>query len=226
MKAWVLTMALCSAALPAWAEGVARQITVMGEGIVHTVPDIAVISVGVTQQDKDAATAMARASQAAGAVLAKLRDLGIEPRDLQTSQIDLSPVYTHRQNEEPSIDAYRASLELTVRVRDLPALGGILGAVVQDGANRFSGLHFSVSDRQAAEDAARAAAVADALRKAGLLAQAAGVKLGPVVSIQENGGGGGVPMMRMAADMAPSPVPVAEGEVALQQSVTLVIELQ
>ena len=225
MKRIALMIALCGAALPVWAEQ-ARQITVTGQGVVTAAPDMATISLGVTHQDKDVAQAMARASQAAAAMIKRLNDMGVDARDVQTSQVTLSPVYSNRSSESPQVDGFRAGLMMMVRVRDLDQLGTVLGAVVQDGANRFSGLQFGLSAPQQAEDAARIAAVAEALRKAELLAKAAGASLGDVISISEFGGGG-APLMRMAAaDMKAGDVPIAEGELAISQSVNLVIELE
>lgn len=227
MKRIALIVALCVTALPGWAEQTRRLITVTGEGVVRMVPDMALISVGVTHQDAEAGAAMTRTSEATAALLKRLKDSGIESRDMQTSQVSLSPVYANRAaNGEPQIQGYRAGLMMSVRVRDLQALGGILSAVVEDGANRFSGLSFVLSEPQTAEDAARKAAVAEALRKARLLAGAAGASLGDVVSISENGGGG-YPEMRMAAASdRMMDVPIAEGELDIRQSVTLVIELR
>jgi uncharacterized protein YggE len=100
-----------------------------------------------------------------------------------------------------------------------------MGAVLEDGANRFSGLNFGVQVPGPLQDQARQAAVAEALRKAQLYADAAGVELGEVMSISENTAQYGPPMARMAADMAEA-VPIAEGELSLSQSVTLVIALK
>lgn len=225
MKRVLLAVMLCGAAVPGWADQMQRLITVTGEGAVQAVPDMAMISVGVSHQDRDAAAAMAQASTAAAEVLNRLTALGVGPADMQTSQVNLSPVYGSRSSGDTvQIDGFRAELTMQVRVRDLPALGRILGAVVQDGANQFSGLQFGLLAPEAAQDAARQAAVAEALRKAQILAQAAGVNLGQVVSISENGGGGGMPMMRMAADSM-ADVPIAQGELTMRQSVTLVIAL-
>lgn len=225
MKRIALMIALMGAALPAAAAELQRQIIITGEGAVQMAPDMAVISLGVTHQSKDAAQAMSMASEAAAQVLERLSGMGIAARDVQTSSVDLSPVYSRRKDSGPMvIEGFRAGLSMSVRVRDLPKLGAVLGAVVQDGANQFSGLHFALSKPQEAEDAARKEAIADALRKATLYAQAAGVSLGDVLQISESGGYH-APKMRMAADMAES-VPIAEGELNIGQSVTLVIELE
>ncbi len=110
-------------------------------------------------------------------------------------------------------------------MRALEDLGQIMGAVLADGANRFSGLQFGVQTPGPLQDQARQAAVTEALRKARLYADAAGVTLGDVLTISETAARNNPPIMRMAADMAES-VPIAEGELSLTQSVTMVIELK
>lgn len=222
---FLLALAIGSGVLAASAQAQqTRQITVTGQGTIATVPDMAMITLGVIHQDKDAAQAMQRSSAAVSAVLSQLIAMGVEKRDVQTGQVSLSPIYTHRGNNVPPvIEGFRASLSLNVRVRDLDALGSILGAVLADGANQFSGLQFGLETPGPLQDQARQAAVADALRKAQLYADAADVTLGDVLSISENGGRE-YPQMRMAADMAEA-IPIAEGELSVSQSVTLVIGL-
>lgn len=224
MKRIALILTLCAAGLPGWADEARRLITVTGEGQVQMAPDMALISLGVTHQAPEAQVAMAQATEAAAAVLARLKEAGIAPRDVQTSQVNLWPVYSERSSGTPQTDGFRAELTMSVRVRDLSALSGILAAVAQDGANRFSGLQFALSQPQEAEDAARQVAVADALRKARLYAQAAGGSVGQVVSISESGEGN-YPQMRMAADQG-SGAAIAEGELTISEQVTVVIELR
>ena len=86
--------------------------------------------------------------------------------------------------------AYQADNTVTVRVREIAQLGGTIDALAGAGANRLYGIGFEVSEPRAALDAARREAVADARAKAELFAEAAGVTLGPVISIREGGMGG------------------------------------
>lgn len=203
------------------------RITVTGEGQVSGAPDMATVSLGVTTQAKTAAEAMAANNVQLGLVLERLRGAGIEERDLQTSGLSLNPDWQQPEGEtQPRIVGYVASNMLTVRVRAIDTLGTVLDKAVIDGANTFNGVSFGLSDPQPALDQARKAAVADAMARAKLLTEAAGLKLGPVISITEGGNQGGpMPMFRMDAAAAPA-VPVATGEVATTASVTIVFGLQ
>lgn len=216
---------LLPASLPALAEG-QGQITVTGEGAVDGVPDMAILSLGVTTQGQTAAEAMAENSAALAKVLEKLKASGIEDRDLQTSNLSLNPNWSNYDSSSgQKITGYTASNLLTVRVRALPALGGVIDAAISDGANALNGLSFALSQPRPALDAARKAAVADARAKAELLAAAAGASLGPILSITE-GGGAPVPgpMFRAEAMMSDA-APIAAGEISTTAVVTIIYQI-
>jgi uncharacterized protein len=224
MRALLLAVSVLLAA-PAAAD---PTITVTGRGEVFAAPDEATVTLGVTTEAPEASVAMRDNSEAMGAVLARLAGLGIAERDLQTTALSLQPRWDHRQSSdgEPRITGFVATNMLTVRVRDLGALGGVLDATLGDGANTLGGLSFGISDDRALRDEARRAAVAEAVATARVLAEAAGVTLGRVEEIVEGGGAGRpTPFARM--DMAmESSVPVAPGELSLAAQVTITWALE
>lgn len=198
-------------------------ITVTGRGEVFAAPDEATVTIGVTTEAPEASAAMRDNSEAMGAVQARLVALGIAERDLQTTALSLQPRWDHQQSQDgqPRITGFVATNMLTVRVRDLGALGGVLDATLGDGANTLGGLSFGISDDRALRDEARRAAVAEAVATARVLAEAAGVTLGGIEEILEGGGANRpVPFARMDMAMAES-VPVAPGEVSLDAQVTI-----
>lgn len=194
-------------------------ITVTGEGRISVRPDMATLTLGVETTGESANTALAENSAATGKVIEELKAAGIAARDMQTSNLTLGPRWEQAEGKPPRIAGFVAANMVTVTVRDLPKLGTVLDAVARNGANTFQGLAFGLTDPRPREDEARRAAVSDALARAGLYADAAGVKLGPVLSLTEGGGPMPRPMMRMAADVAS--VPLAEGEVDVSASVTM-----
>lgn len=214
-------------ALPAAAQDAAR-ITVTGEGRVEAPPDLATFSLGVTTQAATAAEAMAANALQLATVLEQLRAAGIEERDLQTSGLALNPDWRQPEGEaDARIVGYIAINTLTVRVRALDTLGGLLDRAISNGANTFNGLSFGLADSSSALDEARKRAVQDAMARARLLTSAAGVTLGPVVSITETAGMmPPMPMYRMEADAASAPVPVAVGEISTAASVTMVFAIE
>ncbi|MEC3859955.1 SIMPL domain-containing protein [Mesobacterium sp. TK19101] len=201
-----------------------RQITVTGEGVAAAVPDMATISLGVSHRADSAEAAMDQVSQSVAAILDLLPRFGIDARDMQTSGLSLYPVFASASvSGADRITGFEASNGVTLRVRDLDQLGAALEAVLKTGANRLSGLSFGVQEPAPLQEAARRDAVADAMARAQVYAEAAGVTLGPVVSISENGGGYRPEPMMMAARA--DSVPVAAGEATISASVTMVFAL-
>lgn len=221
-------------ALPAHAQegkDAPRTITITGEGETSAAPDIAYIDTGVVTEGKTAAEALAANTKAMESVFAGLKDAGVEDKDMQTSQFSVYPVYEQQEPQKypstPKIGGYRVQNQLTVIVRDLAQLGSILDKVVTLGSNQMNGIRFSIDKPEPLLDEARKGAVKDALRKAKLYAGAAGVSLGAIVSISENGVSRPQPMYMksMAAMERDASVPVAAGEQTLTASVTLVIKI-
>lgn len=227
MRLIALALLLSGLALPVPAQDMA-DLRVTGRGTVEAVPDMAVLTLGVAHEAETAAAAMERVSADLAAVMDRLKAAGIEDRDLQTSGLDLSPVWTDREaGRRQEIIGFRAANMLSVRVRGLDGLGEVLDGVIAAGANTFQGLGFGLQEPEPVLDAARRAAVADALRKAALYAEAAGLTLGPVRSLSDEGGPVPRPMtMDAAPRMAAEAVPVAPGEVTFSASVTMVFALE
>ena len=222
---WIMVLALSLVIGQAVAQEAAEgRLIVTGEGAVDSVPDMATITMGVTSEAKTAREAMAETSEATAAVLEALTDAGIEARDMQTRDLSLNPLWDNRSSGERRIVGFQASNTVFVRVRDLDALGGVLDQVIQSGANEFRGLGFGLQEPGPALDEARRRAVAEALRKAALYAEAAGLTLGPVLELTESGGSPG-PVMMERAGMAMA-VPIAGGEVTTNASVTMVFGLR
>lgn len=201
-----------------------RTITVNGQGTVETAPDMATVTLGVTRTAPEAGEALDATSEAVAEVIARLEDLNIAPQDMQTSGLNLQPIWSREVTngtQSREITGFSASNQLTVRVRELNDLGVLLDAVVQEGANTFAGLRFSLQDPASALADARAVAVRDAMMKAGQIADAAEVTLGPVLSITENGGMPRPVNMEMSTARMSDSVPVVAGEVSLSVSVSM-----
>ena len=129
---------LGAAAIPAAANAQAAQInqTIAGTrldisatGEATRVPDVAVISAGVTTRAATAGAAIRDAAARMQRVRAELKKAGIADRDIQTSTISLNPDYVYENNQPPKLTGYNASNQLTVRFRDIRA-GTILDALV------------------------------------------------------------------------------------------------
>ncbi len=217
--------ALAMAAACAVAAGAvgAAEITVVGEGRVMAVPDMATLRLGVRERADTAEGALQAAARAMEGLMEQLAEAGVAPSDVQTSELSLHPIWQGDGRAETlTLEGFEAGAGLQVRLHDTGAIGGVLGAAVEAGANRFDGLQFGLSDPDALADEARALAVRDALRRGTVHAEAAGLTLGPIQSITEDGSSLPRPQMMRSMDMAAEAMPIAAGEMTVTARVTVV----
>jgi hypothetical protein len=207
-----------------------RSISLSGHGEVHVAPDMAIVTVGVMSSAATAREALDTNTKSMEAIMAALKDAGIEMRDMQTSNFMVNPRYDYGQNntQPPKVVAYDVSNNVTVTVRKLESLGAALDQVVSSGSNQINGVMFQVSKPEAATDEARKLAVADAQSKAKVYADASGVALGNIVSLSEGGGyQPPVPVYKsMRAEGASADVPIAQGEQTIAVDINITWEIK
>ncbi len=208
-------------AAPALAQTVPpAAISVTGEATVSVPPDLALVDGGVTSEAKTARESSDANNTAMGKVLLALKGAGIDEKDVQTSRLSLQPQGAPNRTGPSAIVGYRASNRVTIRVRDVARVAGVIDTLVGAGANEIGGIHFMVSQASKLLDEAREKAVADARRKAEIYARAAGITLGAPLSISEEGSPGPMPYRKMSAGMVAA-APVAQGEETLSVTVSV-----
>lgn len=218
---------------PAWGQShVAAQwgptISVNGSGEVQHEPDMAEINVGVVTEAESAAMAVQSNNQKMAQLLQALRQHGLDEKDIQTSNFQISPQRQHEpeRRQPPRITGYQVTNQVHITVRDLPKLGEILDAAVQQGANEIHGINFSISDPSELAQQALQKAVASARRKAEALAEEADVTLGRVLHIHESSHEPPRPMMGRAMMMAEADrVPISPGSMTVRADVSVTYEI-
>jgi uncharacterized protein YggE len=221
--AFRLALALVGGSLgaPALAEDApVATISVTGEASVSVPPDLAQIDAGVSTEARTAREASEANNAAMGKVLLALKGVGIEEKDFQTSRLSLQPQYAPNRSGPNAITGYRAANRVTIKLRDVSKVAGIIDLLTGAGANELGGVNFTVSSASKLLDEAREQAIADARRKAEIYAKATGVTLGSPVSIAEDNAPGPLQFRRMAAGV-PASAPVATGEETLRVTVSV-----
>ena len=209
--------------LPAQAaERTDKLVTVTGEATVAAAPDIALIRIGVTSQGKNARAASDANAREMTVVLAAIKETGVADKDIQTTSLSLQPQYDPNKTGAARLIGFAANNQVTVKIRDIGQLPAILDRAISAGANEMSGIEFVVSEQSKLLDKARTEAIEDARRKAELYATAAGMKVGRVMSISEEGT---VPPPRAFQAMRAGAAVVAPGEQTLRAVVTVSYEL-
>jgi uncharacterized protein len=197
------------------------MISVTGEATISVPPDQAQIEAGASSYAKTARQASEANNNAMGQLLLALKAANIDQKDIQTSRLLLQPQY-EPNHSPPTVVGYRASNQVTVRLRDVAKVAGTIDLLVGAGATDIGGVNFIVSQASKLLDDARAQAIADARRKAEIYAKAAGVTLGEPLSISEEGGSSPGPVFRAKMTAAPmAATPIAQGEETLSVTVNV-----
>jgi len=219
-----------AAAQDAGSAGPLRSIIVSGVGEAARKPDMATLSIGVESEGATAAEALRRNSAQMDQTIKALREAGVAEKDLQTAQISVGARYDYSQDgKPPRIIGYQATNTLVAKMRDIGKAGAVIDKAVGVGANRLDSIAFGFADPKPVLNDARRAAVADARDKARLYADAAGVKLGRLMSISDSfsSAPGPFPVMaRMEMATDAKAAPIAPGETTLSASVTLVYAIE
>jgi len=190
-------LAALAVALPAAAaaQDVAISLTpgevllkVEAEGKHLSRPDVMAVSAGVVTTGRTAREALAANATLANRLLAAVKANGIEPRDVQTSQLAVNPQFARGDENEDSvrrITGYVARNQLSLRLRDLGKAPDIVNALFEAGANEVHGPSFSLADPAPSLRLARRAAVAEARAEADAYAEALGMKIARVLRVSE-----------------------------------------
>lgn len=214
---------------PAGAGGSMRTITVTGHGAVTVKPDVATVTLGVTNTSKTLEAAQEDVSTRLAAVLKTLAARGVAKDDIQTAGYNVSIQYEYDSDGNmKGIAGYTVSSGLNVTVRKIDDLGVILDQAVSAGANLVSNVSFDVSNPSKPASQARTLAVKDARAKADEYAKASGTVVVGVASIEETAAP--QPAPRSVAMAAPSgaaekAVPVSAGTTEVDVDITVVFEI-
>src|SRR5688572_14282799 len=201
---------------------------VNGNAQVEATPDEATVRLGFVRQETTAQAAQEQVNRVAQAILAEMTKLGIPATRIRTSRLSVTPVYAPLRPETrdaPRIVTYNASNQVAVELSNLNQIGPVIDAGLRAGANNVEGVQFRLKDDLPMREQALKLAVAEARRKADIMADALGVTLLSVHEVSENGfsilpkgeGGGGFVMAAREA----TPTPVSPGQLEVTANVTV-----
>ena len=124
----MLALVLQASLAPARAQDNAdeRYLAITSISEVRAVPDRAVIQLGVETRAETAQAAMARNNEAMSKVVTALKSLAIPDENLQTSYINLSPIYSYPKPADPNqpspppvLVGFQATNSVSVELHDL-----------------------------------------------------------------------------------------------------------
>jgi uncharacterized protein YggE len=203
-----------------------NQIRVVGSASITTSPDIATVQIGVQTFNSELEAAIDENNRKSEAIQTALRQQGVEEKDIKTSSFNVYPQRDYQNNKPDVIVGYQVDNTVSAVIRDLDSVGKTLQAAIDAGANNIYGISFSLDDPRPFEDEARVKAIEDAREKAESMAEAAGIKLGKVLSINEiSGSSPAVARAEYDEAVYKAEVPIQPGELELTMSVEVVFEI-
>ena len=227
----VLALGACAPVQPYTnTNGVVSQINAVGTGQVYVVPDVAYIYIGVHTESKDVNQALNKNSTQAQKVADMLKGMGVAPKDIQTTAFNVIPQQEFTADGQPSGTKYGIDNTIYVTVRDLTNLGKLLSTVVGDGANSINGIQFDIQNKEKAQADARKLAIQNAIGQAQEMADAAGVKLVRLLSLNVNSSTPPMPYSAMNSGMMKSdtsvPAPMSAGQLVISVDANLSYEIK
>ncbi|MGQ9610881.1 MAG: SIMPL domain-containing protein [bacterium] len=201
-----------------------NQMQVTGIATTKKSPDIAIAQIGVQTINKEVEPAVAENNRKAEAIISTLKQLGISEKDIKTVSFNIYPLKDYKNNDPNTIIGFQVDNTVSVTFRKLDIVGKGLQAAITTGANNIYGIEFTLADPEPVRNELRVLAIQDARKKAENMAQAAGIQLGKIISINESSA---TPIYRYAYDKAAaeSAVPVQSGELYITVQVNIVYEL-
>lgn len=163
-----------------------NQISVSGEGKVFAKPDVALVSFGVTTQGRTTAEAIKDNTEKMNAIIQAVKDLGVEEKDIQSTNYNLYPQYNYTEISGRKFEGYTLDQNIQVKIRDFSKTGDVLSKATEKGANVVGSLQFTIDNPEQLRQEARAKAIEQAKENAQNLAKVSGIKLGKLINVYEN----------------------------------------
>jgi len=166
---------------------VGEPFVVSGEGKVSVSPNIAKVTIGITENGNSLKTVQNSVNTKSQALTSKLESLGIASSDIKTTDYNVYPQYDY-SSPNPTITGYQVSTNYEVTIKDFSKINDVIVTGTAAGANVVGSISFDLDSSTKTEkmNEARVLAVADAKSKAQGLAIASGITLGKIINVSEN----------------------------------------
>ncbi len=175
-----------------------NTITVVGEGEVVALPDVASFTYSVTELADDAGTAQNKAAEKSNKIIEILKGIGIEEKDIKTTGYNIYPKYEWKyttcfpgqvcRGGENVLVGHEVSHTIEVVVREMSKTGEALSLVGAENVSNVSSISFKIDDEDSLKSEAREIAIKSAIEQAEELANQLGVKIVKIVTFNEDQG--------------------------------------
>lgn len=223
-------------ALPSTRTDVVAKLTVRGDAELQKPADQLQLRLGTITEATEAAQAMELNSRVMQDVVAAIEKLGLDKKEYQTGRFQVRPTYSHRPrqpepNWRPTITGYEVTNTIEIKTQKLELAGPLIESATKAGANNVESIAFDLADRRKHRGEVIAAATANAMADARVLAEASSQRLVRVLSINLDNAAIAPPVFdrsmgraMMAAEAMEAP-PINPGDVGVHANVTIVYEI-
>ncbi len=175
------------------------EFSVVGEGKVDAVPDTIYVDLGISVTNaKTAEEAQSKIDEVNNQIINALKSLGVDKKDIKTSNYNISPAYSYFPNTENKITGYNGNATVNVKLKDAKLATQVISRATEAGANQVAGTRFVVDDPAKYREEARNKAIENAKEQAAKLSRELGISLDKVVNIVESNGNQPYPVYEKA----------------------------
>jgi uncharacterized protein YggE len=159
---------------------------VTGESEVSVVPDNAQITLGIEVTKPRVAEAQIEVNRVMSDLTNKLKEMGIDPKDIKTQNYSVFPNYDFSSGSQRA-NGYKVHSSIRVDIKQFDQINSIIDTATAAGVTEVGNVTFTLSDEKDAQvkKEARAEAIEKAKANASELSNLAGMKLGKIVNVSE-----------------------------------------
>ncbi len=170
-----------------------RTITVKGSGKLSMKPDLIIFSMILEVKAESYEDTMSLATEKVDALTKSLISVGFTEDDVKTTSFNVNSDYENYNDENGhwvrKFVGYKCDHRLSLEFDlDMAKLNNVMSAVSSSGANPEFDIKFSIKDKTFVTEQLLKDAVQNAASKAKVIAMAADVSLGEIISINYNWG--------------------------------------
>jgi uncharacterized protein YggE len=202
-------------------------IAVVGSGVATGIPDQCKLQIALNSMSENAADALTTCAEIASMAIAAVSAVDVEQRDIRTTGLSLQDFFDQSKQR---VTARIATYQIEVTIRPVDGVGSVLAALAASAGDSLQvrGIQLGVQDPEPLRREARRLAVEDAQRKAAELSQSAGIRLGSILSIEDDRARSQVSARLSSGHFAAAAttVPIEPGEVSAVSSIMITYAIE
>jgi uncharacterized protein len=213
-----------------------NTIAVSGEGEVITKPDMAIISVSISETATTSTEAQTKVNEKIKTITDRAKANDVAENDITTTGISIQPEYEYTMNGQPRIVGQRASQSLQITMKKMDDKAQKAAKLIDEIAPieniTIGGIRFDLENKENVVMRAREAAFNQAETKAKELAKLAGVSIIKPVNIKDTDISAGQPILYNTREMAldgidkAAPTEISTGELTIRTRIDVLFGIE